>query len=452
MIKRWLAVWMIFSGLGFASDLSLVADLAAFYYDGRAAYTEIYYQIQQKWENKAPAGPWEVRMNLRILRNDSLYNETTWNEKAQPGARPDIALDGRVYFLAVEGDYHIQLTALNINDAAHSDDLRMERSIKPFLPDPLCISDIELATEITYATEKDKENPFYKNSLLVKPNAPRVFDVTNPILYYYFEIYTASGSTFEQPVDIRMSIADKEKETVSGIAPVQKSRTIENSAVVEMGQIGLFKLASGEYSLHVRIQDAAGNSLAEQAKPFYMFNPASEPEEVMVDKDALYRLSPFVEMESAEVDMELKYAGYFMTGSDKKLLKKIKKLDGRRQFLFDFWLKRDPNPKTVVNEAYESTKKRIQEADDRFSTMRREGWKTDRGRVYIAYGPPTDVDQYPSSSGRVPYEIWLYDQIEGGVQFIFADLSGYKEYQLIHSTKRGEVYNSEWEGMLRQGF
>jgi hypothetical protein len=48
-----------------------------------------------------------------------------------------------------------------------------------------------------------------------------------------------------------------------------------------------------------------------------------------------------------------------------------------------------------------------------------------------------------------PYEIWFYNEIEGGVQFIFGDISGFGNYELLHSTKRGEVNDPDWERRLR---
>ncbi|HEX9933600.1 MAG TPA: hypothetical protein VGB38_00265, partial [bacterium] len=69
-----------------------------------------------------------------------------------------------------------------------------------------------------------------------------------------------------------------------------------------------------------------------------------------------------------------------------------------------------------------------------------------------AYGKPSDIDRFPSSYQMVPYEIWSYDAIEGGVIFVFADLSGFKNYSLLHSTKRGEVYNPEYEAQLKSGY
>jgi hypothetical protein len=61
------------------------------------------------------------------------------------------------------------------------------------------------------------------------------------------------------------------------------------------------------------------------------------------------------------------------------------------------------------------------------------------------YGEPTEIERYPNQIESRPYEIWSYDSLEGGVVFIFADLTGFSDYQLVHSTKRGELRDDNWQ-------
>ncbi|MCW8824752.1 MAG: GWxTD domain-containing protein, partial [Ignavibacteriaceae bacterium] len=73
-----------------------------------------------------------------------------------------------------------------------------------------------------------------------------------------------------------------------------------------------------------------------------------------------------------------------------------------------------------------------------------EGWKTDRGRVFLVYGEPSEIDRHPNETDTRPYVIWIYESIEGGVLFVFGDLTGFSDYQLLHSTKRGELRDDSW--------
>jgi hypothetical protein len=87
-------------------------------------------------------------------------------------------------------------------------------------------------------------------------------------------------------------------------------------------------------------------------------------------------------------------------------------------------------------------------ANENFRSFAREGWRTDRGRVYLIYGQPDDIERFPSSDEAKPYEIWTYNGIEGGVEFIFGDRLGLREYQLLHSSKLGEIKNENWRALL----
>ncbi|CUS95440.1 hypothetical protein JGI14_11203 [Candidatus Kryptonium thompsonii] len=67
------------------------------------------------------------------------------------------------------------------------------------------------------------------------------------------------------------------------------------------------------------------------------------------------------------------------------------------------------------------------------------------GKVIKAVdGPPDEYERHPSEVDSKPYEIWYYHNIEGGVEFVFVDKSGFSDYILVHSTKRNEIRDDNW--------
>src|SRR6185295_7407745 len=100
--------------------------------------------------------------------------------------------------------------------------------------------------------------------------------------------------------------------------------------------------------------------------------------------------------------------------------------DGDREhFIEQFWLRRDPTPGTAENEFKEEHYRRIAYANQNYGA-RAAGWKTDRGRIYITYGPADEIESHPSGGtytrpasqggGQVitrPFEQWRYRYIEG---------------------------------------
>ncbi len=110
----------------------------------------------------------------------------------------------------------------------------------------------------------------------------------------------------------------------------------------------------------------------------------------------------------------------------------------RAQFVEQFWLRRDPTPDTPRNEFKEEHYRRIAYANLRFPTATgTAGWKTDRGRIYILYGPPDEIDEHSSSDhlapGQVPFMDWTYRYLEGvgaNVTMEFVDPTGTSDFRM----------------------
>lgn len=156
-------------------------------------------------------------------------------------------------------------------------------------------------------------------------------------------------------------------------------------------------------------------------------------------------------MSPEELEKEFDEARYISNYNEKEEWKRLVTIEAKREYLFNFWNNRDENEATPLNETQIEYANRISYSRNKFSDLsQKEGWKTDRGRVYVIYGAPSEIERNPYSSESVPYEIWRYNEIEGGVIFVFADYSGFNNYKLIHSTKRGELKDDNWSSRIRR--
>jgi GWxTD domain-containing protein len=106
----------------------------------------------------------------------------------------------------------------------------------------------------------------------------------------------------------------------------------------------------------------------------------------------------------------------------------------RDHFIEQFWERRNPVPGSAVNDFKEEHYRRIGYANTRFSSPRLDGWKTDRGRIYIIYGPPDEIESHPSpANAAAPYEQWKYRVIQGigeNVIIDFVDEARTGEYRM----------------------
>ena len=136
---------------------------------------------------------------------------------------------------------------------------------------------------------------------------------------------------------------------------------------------------------------------------------------------------------------------YIITDEEKRAFKQLRTDEERQTFVENFWLRRDPSPDTEENEYKEEHYRRIAYANDHYASGI-PGWKTDRGRIYIAYGAPDEVESHPSGgsyqrpieegggeTSTYPFEDWRYRYIDGIgtnviIEFVDASMSG--EYKI----------------------
>jgi GWxTD domain-containing protein len=106
---------------------------------------------------------------------------------------------------------------------------------------------------------------------------------------------------------------------------------------------------------------------------------------------------------------------YIINDQERAAFERLQTNEEREHFIEQFWQRRDPTPGTVENEFKEEHYRRIAYANQQFTDPAGlAGWKTDRGRVYIVYGPPDEKETHPSGNGNEPpYEEWLYRGIPG---------------------------------------
>src|SRR5215831_18490653 len=116
---------------------------------------------------------------------------------------------------------------------------------------------------------------------------------------------------------------------------------------------------------------------------------------------------------------------YIITDEERAAFKKLQTDEEREQFIEQFWLRRDPTPDSIENEFKEEHYRRIAYANEHYASGI-PGWKTDRGRIYITYGPPDEIESHPSggtyerppeegggTTSTFPFETWRYRYIDG---------------------------------------
>jgi GWxTD domain-containing protein len=137
---------------------------------------------------------------------------------------------------------------------------------------------------------------------------------------------------------------------------------------------------------------------------------------------------------------------YIITSQERQAFEHLGDEAECAHFVDQFWLRRDPTPDTVENEFKEEHYRRIGYANQHFASDRMQGSSTDRGRIYVTYGPPDEIEWHPNGEKRQrsaeegggttethPFGQWLYHHnaaLGDDVLFEFVDSAGDREYRL----------------------
>jgi GWxTD domain-containing protein len=376
-------------------------------------------------------------INLKLSIGDSLVSTLNKHMVDRTQSIDSSITDKSLYsifsFFLKKGKYRIQASVKD--STSHKTGWsEKEVDIEPFSWTSLDLSDIDLSNQIVSDTSK---NIFVKNGYRITPNVNGLYGIELPVLYYYTEIYNLSPKNTgkDSTYSVQISIQGLNNQ---GIKKMPLKTSVRHaSSLVDVGMVRVSELSSGPYSFIVGVTDNGNGNQVQKDKTFYIYRPAEYSANTPSQEGTNAYSDEFSQMDEKELDAKFQLCKYIVTNREKKLFKKLD-LVGKRKFMNEFWKQRDKN------EYFQ----RVEIANAKFSSLSKEGWKKDQGRIYILYGEPDNVDRFPTSMSERAYEIWYYHHLEGGVEFDFVDITDQGEYMLVNSTLRNEYRDSNWTELL----
>ena len=160
---------------------------------------------------------------------------------------------------------------------------------------------------------------------------------------------------------------------------------------------------------------------------------------------------------------------YIISDEERKAFKNLSNDEERDSFIEQFWLRRNPNPDSPDNEFREEHYRRIAYANEHYAAGK-PGWKTDRGHIYIAFGPADSIDSHPSGgsyqrpmdegggeTSTFPFEVWHYRYLEGvgdniDIEFVDSCMCGDYHFTIDRGEKDALLHvpgmgQTQWEEM-----
>jgi GWxTD domain-containing protein len=442
-------ILLIISSLSFAqSNFNIEYDYSLFCLDDESGYVEIYYSFQPH------------KMQIAVNENDTTVNgvisikifegkkkkpvvDRIWpfNRKVSNriGDENNNNLVGLFRFVLPKGSYSCDIMGHDGNDSLKQFIDNFDFDIKTLHDDQFCISNLQLASSIVKSPET-AESPFYKNHYEVVPNPGLMFGGRLPVVFLYCELYGLNIGAESETLQIEYILVDSRNQEL-----IRKTKYVPSSvpSMVFVKPINVRNYPSGRHRILLTVSDTLRNISEQVSKNFYIYNPhLADTSESGVN--AVVVASEYFSMSEEEIEDLFSLSRYIASDIEVREWDRLTNYHDKQVFLYHFWRARDLTPDSPINEIKEEYLRRGAVADERYYTLNRKGWATDRGRVYVLYGEPSDIERFPSDIEAKPYEIWHYDNIEGRVIFVFADLYGFSDLFLIHSTKQGELYDPNW--------
>lgn len=367
-------------------------------------------------------------------------------------------------FLLPEGDYLLDFQIADLNNGkppvGSIDNFKLQ-----FEKDKVQFSGIQLIE-----SWKKSEQP----GILTKSGydlVPYVFNFFPPSISkftFYTEIYdtdTQFGADGKYLLQWYIKSAETDK-TLPEFNRIKKE--IAKPVNVLLQEFDIARLPSGNYVFVAEVRNDKNELIAMNNLYFQRSNPSvqfdiADIQAMQVENSfvALYTspdsLRYFIRsLDPISMDIERVYTENQLNNMTTLMM---------QQYLLNFWQKRDNlNPE----KAWLAYKSEVNRVDEAYKTPIKRGFETDRGRIWLKYGPPNTITDQPFEAsnsglsmghgqrdgdmGTVPYQIWHYYQLKNNLRdkkFVFANPSlATNDYALIHSNVPGEINNPNWQSEL----
>ncbi|MFM8432660.1 MAG: GWxTD domain-containing protein [Bacteroidota bacterium] len=384
---------------------------------------------------------WVFRKNDKIVSFDKYLLRSPVMDSLALMSPPDFVDVQRVPLDT--GLYSVELTITDHNDTSEHYTVSQDISMN-FPSSAVSVSDIELLERYTATKEK---NIHTKSGFDVYPFVVGFYPPEVSRLLFYSEIYR-TDSAVGSDVLVRYLISKNEtKEIVNDLVGMKKCAPAR--VIPLMAELPIDQLGSGNYQLTVEVRNRENRLLAYRQCFFQRINIVSKP--VQESEISLVNTNGTFVTSFDNIDTLKEYvASMFPLLSPLEGQIAERQLQGNdllalQQFFYYFWSRREGND---PQKAWYDYRLEVLRVNNSYSTRNRKGYETDRGRVYLKYGPPNTMVKEASDPESYPYEIWHYYRVgsQTNRRFVFYsnDLAS-NNFRLLHSDTRGEVQDPNWE-------
>jgi len=350
-----------------------------------------------------------------------------------------------------KGNYNFILTIKDKNEPnAKPFELKQDISLD-YMPNVIAISDIELLDSYKASVSI---GALEKNGVELNPLISNYFSKENNSLKFYTEIYNTSSILDKDLFLLNYHIENFEtKKPLDNFS--NSSRQISKPVSILLTEIDISELPSGNFNLVVEARNRNNELLAKKGT---FFQRSAKIANAGNGENLDFRTRNINNTFAAQItnkDSLTEYINslYPISSPDENTFAinqlELQDLHIMQQYFYDFWIKRNSeNP----GKGWIEYKIQVDKANAFYHALNKKGYRTDRGRVFLQYGPPNSVSESYNETNSYPYEIWQYYKAknETNKKFVFYNPElATNDFKLLHSDAKGEVYERQWQYLLR---
>lgn len=388
-------------------------------------------------------------------------NDTIKGVKKYKLSSPQVADTSKVAnFIDVQrfplapGNYTMQLT---ISDVNKKDAKIMTNKVPVYVDFPKDSVHVSSIALIESYTATQTVGPLTRSGYDLVPYVSSFYPANMNTLSFYTEIYNVQRHV---PAEDKVVIFAYIESAETGARLNQLMRFFKQAPQkvnVVLSEFPIETLPNGRYRLVVEVRNSVNRLLAQNAITFDRLNPGTQHK--LEDIAAVNVENTFVsKMTNADTLIDyIRSLRPISSESEKTYAENRIKTDDikvMQQYFYNYWMNRNERNPEGAWLVYNNQVKKVNKA---FGTQTMKGYDTDRGRVYLQYGPPDQRTVMNNEPSSYPYEIWQYYTIrpdprravnttQTNKRFVFynPDLVT-NNYRLIHSDARGEVRDDRWK-------
>jgi GWxTD domain-containing protein len=392
---------------------------------------------------------YEIGLRVRDDADNVLLDES-WGNRVRVGMG-EIPASSRavenVSFDLRPGTYRV---AFEVTDSISGNVSVLEREIEASEDKPL-MGSVMLAHSIEPATEGEPvpAGALVRNGYVISPDVEGRTNAEGAAIRLYTEVYPPASVTEDDAATVQVVLTPESNPGAAQAAPPIRKRYPAGGGL-EIVNMPIDGIEPGAYRVALSVAFGDTSVVVEDRL-------VVEPPTTAVSLAGTPTQKLFAGLNEAQVDSVWERSKVISLPRERRHYEGLS-AEGKRNFLEDFWARRDPVA-GGANEAYQEFRERVEFANAEFDFAGNagEGWSTARGRVWILRGAPFERIQRrtrpdPMDDDRVRaaehyYEIWRYAGGRNDI-FIFFDQTGWQNFHQVFSTDPEEVTQPGWEGLF----